>query len=122
MRKVVIIEESSLFQELSDQFFIDFSILLVSHREVQPCFFIYNTLEVRKGIEPVSAVVRSHTAFAKAAKSHLAGCQMDDRIIHTATAESTARGDFAGDILVGSEDIQSQWMCHGVNGYDSFIQ
>ena len=77
---------------------------------------------MRESIEPISAVVRSHTAFAKATKSHLAGCQMDDCIIHTATAESAARGDFAGYIFGGSEDIQSQWMRHGVDGYDSFIQ
>ena len=53
-------------------------------------------------------------------KGELAGCF---RLYDDNSEAMIDRGyDFAGDILVGSEDIQSQWMCHGVNGYDSFIQ
>ena len=56
-------------------------------------------------MKTVFAMVGTHTAFAKAAKSHLTGCQMDDGIIDASASESTAGSNFFRSFFVGGEDI-----------------
>ena len=81
------------------------SIWLVSHWQIQPCFFVYNTLIVGEGMKTVFAMVGTHSAFTKAAKSHLTGCQVDDGVIDTSASESTAGSNFFRSFFVGGEDI-----------------
>ncbi len=82
-----------------NQLFISFFIWLVSHRQIQPVFLIYDTLNVRKSIKSVFSVIRTHTAFAKTAESHFAGSQMNNRIIDTAAAKPTPGSYFSGNNL-----------------------
>ena len=41
-------------------------------------------------MKTVFAMVGTHSAFTKAAKSHFTGCQVDDGVIDTSASESTA--------------------------------
>ena len=55
---------------------------------------------MRECPEAVDAMIGSHAAFTKAAEAHIAGCQMYEDIVDTATAEATFRGDFFTDGFV----------------------
>ena len=68
-------------------------------------FFVYNTLIVGEGMKTVFAMVGTHSAFTKAAKSHLTGCQVDDGVIDTSASESTVGSNLNGSFFVGGEDI-----------------
>ena len=46
-------------------------------------------------------MVGTHTAFTKAAKSHIAGGKMNNGIIDTAAAESTAGGYGINRLFIG---------------------
>ena len=50
-------------------------------------------------------MVGTHSAFAKASKSHLTGCQVDDGVIDTSASESAVGSYFLGSFFVGGEDI-----------------
>ena len=45
-------------------------------------------------MKTVFAMVGTHSAFTKAAKSHLTGCQVDDGVIDTSASESTVGSNF----------------------------
>lgn len=84
-----------------DQPVINSSVRLITHRQINPCFFIYNALIMREGLESFLSVIASHTAFPEAAERHFAGGKVDDHIVDTAAAEAT----FGGDLL--------RWLCPG---------
>ena len=96
---------SYLFQEEMNQLIINSLIWLVSHWQIQPCFFVHDTLIVGEGMKTVLAMVGTHSAFTKAAKSHLTGSQVDDGVIDTSASESTAGSNFFRSFFVGGEDI-----------------
>lgn len=75
-------------------FFINLPIFLIPHRKIDPGLFIYNTLIMRECPEAVDAMIGSHAAFTKAAEAHIAGCQMYEDIVDTATAETTSGSNF----------------------------
>jgi len=56
-------------------------------------------------MKTVFAMVGTHSAFTKAAKSHLTGCQVDDGVIDTSASESTVGSNFFRSFFVGGEDI-----------------
>ena len=56
-------------------------------------------------MKTVFAMVGTHSAFTKAAKSHLTGCQVDDGVIDTSASESTVGSNFFRSFIVGGEDI-----------------
>lgn len=94
---------------------INLPILLVPHRKINPGFFIYNTLIMRKCPEAVDAVVGAHAAFAEAAEAHIAGGQMDEDIVDAASAETAPGSYFPGGFFVAGEEVEGQWMSHGVD-------
>lgn len=77
-------------------FLINLPIFLIPHRKIDPGLFIYNTLIMRECPEAVDAMIGSHAAFTKAAEAHIAGCQMYEDIVDTATAETTSGSNFPG--------------------------
>ena len=79
-----------------NQFIIQFFIWLVSHWQIQPCFFIYNAFEMGEGTKAFFAVITTHTAFPKASERHFAGCQMDDGIVNASAAKAAAGSDLFG--------------------------
>ena len=70
---------------------------------------------MRECPEAVDAMIGSHAAFTKAAEAHIAGCQMYEDIVDTATAETTSGSNFPGIFFIFGEDIKSQRMCHGID-------
>ena len=56
-------------------------------------------------MKTVFAMVGTHSTFAKAAKSHLTGCQMDDSVVDTSASESAAGSNFFRSLFAGCEDI-----------------
>ena len=70
-----------------------FLIWLVSHREIQPCFFIKDTLPVGKCLKSSLAMVSTHTALAQSTKCHLRGCNVNHHIIDTSATVSYASCD-----------------------------
>ena len=76
---------------------------------------------MRECPEAVDAMIGAHAAFTKAAEAHIAGCQMYEDIVDTATAEATFRGDFFADGFVLGKNVKSQRMCHGIYISDYFI-
>ena len=77
-----------------EQFFIAWFVRLVAHRKVDPCFLIHDTLVMGKGSKAFFAVICTHAAFAKAAKSHLRSGKMDQCIIDTAAAKTAFFHEF----------------------------
>jgi hypothetical protein len=104
-----------------DQPVINSSVRLITHRQINPCFFIYNALIMREGLESFLSVIASHTAFPEAAKRHFAGGKVDDHIVDTAAAEATFGGDLLTDGFVLGENVKSQRMSHGVYFADHFV-
>ena len=51
---------------------------------------------MRECPEAVDAMIGAHAAFTKAAEAHIAGCQMYEDIVDTATAETTSGSKFPG--------------------------
>ena len=84
------------------------AVRLVPHGEIHPRLFIHRALVMGKSLEAGPAEVGAHAAFSHAAKAHLRGGQMDDRIVDTAAAVLAAGGDqiYAG--LGFGEQVQSQ--------------
>ena len=60
---------------------------LITHRQVNPGFLIYDTLIVGEGVKADLSMVSAHAAFTKSSKSHFGSGKMDDRIIDAASAE-----------------------------------
>ena len=77
-----------LFQKHSQHFFVKILIRLITHRKIQPCFFIDNTFVMSKGIKTGFSVIAAHAAFAESPEPHFAGSKMNDYIIDTSPAES----------------------------------
>ena len=65
-------------------------IRLVTHGQIQPGLFIYNTLIMREGVKSGFSVISSHPAFPEAAEAHLAGGEMNDGVVDAAAAEAAA--------------------------------
>lgn len=97
-------------------------IRLIPHRQIDPSLLIHDTLVVRECVETDLSVISAHTAFAEAAESHFRGGQMDDRVIDASAAEAAARGHLLCRCIVGSEEVKSQRMRHGIDVSDHFIQ
>ena len=73
-----------------NQFLIKALIWLVSHGQIQPCFFVYDALVMGEGAKAFFAVIGAHTALTKTSESHLTGREMNHRIVDAAAAESAA--------------------------------
>ena len=73
-----------------NQFLIKALIWLVSHGQIQPCFFVYDALVMGEGAKAFFAVIGAHTALAKSAEAHFTGGKMNHRIVDAATAETAA--------------------------------
>ena len=61
------------------QFVVNPSVRLISHRQVDPCLFVYNALVMGKGFEAFLTVIASHTAFPETAEWHFAGGEVGKR-------------------------------------------
>ena len=85
---------SCLFQEKADHLFVQLSIWLIAHRQIEPCLFVYDTLVVSESIKADLPVVGSHAALAETAESHFCGGEMDDGIVDASSAKSAAGDDF----------------------------
>ena len=79
------------------------TIWLVSHWQIQPCFFIDNTFVVAEGIESIFSMIRTHSAFAKTSKAHFAGSQMNDSVIDAAAAKVASGSHFLSYRLIGGK-------------------
>ena len=66
---------------------------LISHRQIEPRFFIKDALCMGKRIKACLAVVCTHTALSDPAEAHFAGGKMNYNIVYTTAAEGNARGD-----------------------------
>ena len=84
---------SSLFQELPQKLFVYFPIRLITHRQIKPCFFIYDAFIVGEGIEAFFSVLRAHSAFAEAAEAHFAGGKVDDGVVDASPAVAAPGSD-----------------------------
>ena len=80
-------------QKHPNEFFIDRPIGLISHGQVDPGLFIHHTFSMGKGLKARFSVVGSHAACAHAAKAHLTGGQVDNRVVDTAAAKLAPIGD-----------------------------
>ena len=60
----------------------------ISNSQIYPRFLVYNTFVMSKGVKACFSMIASHTTLTKAAKRHLACCQMNQRVIYTAAAKS----------------------------------
>ena len=94
---------------------INLPILLIPHRQINPCFLIYNTLVMGESPETIDSVVGSHTAFSEATEAHIAGGKVNQYIIDTATTETAPGSYFPGGFFIVSEDVEGQRMCHGID-------
>ena len=68
-----------------------------------------------EGSETVDSVIRAHATFPEAAKAQIAGGQVDQDIVNTATAEAAPGSYFPGGFFVAGEEVEGQWMRHGVD-------
>ena len=84
---------SYLFQEEMNQLIINSLIWLVSHWQIQPCFFVHDTLIMGESPEAFMAMITTHTTFTKSPKRHFTGREMDNSVVDTATTELALRGD-----------------------------
>ena len=75
-----------------------------------------------EGAKSVQTMVRAHAAGAESTESHLAGGQMNDRVVDAAAAKTTAVHDLSGSRFVPGEQIQCQWMRHTAKPADGFLQ
>ena len=65
--------------------------------------------------ETVDSVVGTHATFSEATEAHIAGCEMDENIVDAAAAETAPGSYFPGGFFVVSENIEGQWMRHGID-------
>lgn len=65
--------------------------------------------------ESVDSVIGSHTTFTEADKAHVAGGKVNQYIIDIATTETAPGSYFPGGFFVVSENIEGQWMRHGID-------
>ena len=65
--------------------------------------------------EAIDSVIGSHTAFTEAAKAHVAGGKVNQYIIDTATTETAPGSYFLGVFFVIGEEVEGQWMRHGID-------
>ena len=70
---------------------IAFAVRLVSDGQVYPCTFVDYALIMAKRVEAVFAVVRAESACAEAAERHVGRGEVNDGIVHAATAEAERR-------------------------------
>ena len=99
------------------------TVWLVSHWQIQPCFFVYDALIVAECVKSVFTMISPHTAFSESAKSHFTGGKMDNGIVDASTAESTAGAvTFWATVWSEVNRVQSQRMRHGLDLADSFVQ
>ena len=73
---------------------MEFLVRLVTHRQVQPGLFIYNTFIMGEGVKTGLSMISAHTAFAKSAEAHLCGGQLNDSIVDASSAEAAAGSNF----------------------------
>src|SRR5699024_9117292 len=109
-------------QEEAYHFFMQLLVWLITYRQVNPGFLIYDTLVVGESIKADFSMISAHAAFTKSSKSHFCSGKMDDRIIDAATAESAAGSHFFCRRFVGSKEVQRQRMRHGIDFTDHVIQ
>ena len=112
---------SFLFQKEPHQFFVEPFIWLVTHGQIKPVLFIYDTFIVREGVKSGFSVICPHSAFPEAAEAHLVCGKVNDGIVDAAAAEAAAGCDPAGKCLIPGEDIERQRMRKGVEIADDLI-
>ena len=81
------------FQEKPYQLLVELVVRLVAHRQVQPSLLVHDALVMGECVKSSLAMVGSDAALPEAAKSHMAGGQMDDGVVDAAAAEAAAGGD-----------------------------
>ena len=74
-----------------NQLIINSLIWLVSHWQIQPCFFVHDTLIMGESPEAFTAMITTHTTFTKSPKRHFTGREMDNSVVDTATTELALR-------------------------------
>ena len=77
------------FEEFSQHFLIFFPIRPIAHGQIDERLFIDDTLFVRKAIEALFPVIAAHAAHTYSAERHLAGSEVNNRIVDAASAETT---------------------------------
>ena len=87
-----------------------FLIRLVTHGQIHPGLFVYDTFGVRKGFKPGPAVVSAHAALPHAAEAHFAGGQVDDHIVDAPAAELEAGHGLTDAVPVPREQVERQWL------------
>lgn len=97
-------------EEHADQFPIEFLIGLITHGKIHPGFLVNDALVMGEGVKSGLSVVSSHAAFAKAAKAHFAGGQVDDSVIDAAAAKAAAGSNLTDRRLIGGKQIEGQRM------------
>ena len=74
-----------------------------------------------KGLKPGLAVVAAHAALPEAAEAHVRRGQMNDGVIHTATAKGAAGQYLVGQLSVPCENIERQRVRLLVNEADHVV-
>ena len=95
-------------QEKPDQLLVDGPVGLVPHRQVQPGFFVYNALDVGKGLKPGFAVVGPHAALPEASEGHGVGGQVDDHVVDAPAAKAASGHHLPGQGTVLREEVEGQ--------------
>ena len=104
------------------QLFIQLPVRLISHRQIDPRLFIYDTLVMGECIKSCFPVIATHAALAESSEWHLACSQMNDSVVDASSAESASGCNLLSGVAVICEDIEREWMWHSVNVADDFIQ
>lgn len=114
-------EKRALFQEKSQQFFIEFFIGTIAHGQIDKRFFIDDTLFVGETLEAFFPVIAAHTARAESAERHLGSREMDNRVVDAAASE-TAPLQYAGNrAFVRGKEIQGKRRRTGVDLFNDFV-
>ena len=111
-----------LFQKKVNQFVVLLFVWLVSHWQIQPCFFVYNALVMREGVKSFFAMVAAHTTFTESSKRHFTRGEMNDRVVDASAAKLTLCSNFAGGSFIACKEIQCERMWHRVDFEDEFVQ
>ena len=97
-------------------------IRLIPHRQIKPSLFIHNTFFMGECPESILPMVRSHTALSEPAEAHLAGSEVNNRIIDASAAEPAPGGHFPYGLPVVRKNIEGQRMSHGLDIADCLVQ
>ena len=108
---------NSSAQKNMKQFFVTFAMVgLVTHGQIQPGFFIHDTLVMGKCIKTGFSVVASHTAFSHTAEAHFGSGKVNNGIIDAAASIGNFSQHSSDMGLIMTEQIQGKRLCLGLQG------